>query len=160
MWDKTFMFWLRDWHNMWRRNMTSQIPKLAMKRFGQCSIELCHQNVSSVSLLKQNSNKESKYKKVFTQKMSLMFPSWQWRDLANVLSICVIKKWALFLSESKIQIRNPNPKKYLSQKLLLFCTILRFSKSCSKVVWPIFWVIKTWEIKIKNWYLPQRLFVV
>ena len=27
----------------------TEIPKLAMKRFGQCSIELCHQNVSSVS---------------------------------------------------------------------------------------------------------------
>ena len=43
----------------------------------------------------------------------LRFPSWQWSDLANVLSSCVIKTWALFLSQRKIQIRNPNPKKFV-----------------------------------------------
>ena len=49
----------------------------------------------------------------------LRFPSWQWSDLANVLSSCVIKTWALFLSQRKIQIRNPNSKKYLPKKCLL-----------------------------------------
>ena len=87
-----------------------------MKRFGQCSIELCHQNVSSVSLLKQNSNKESKSKKVFVLKIAPLLYKTQIFQI-----FWVIKTWALFLSERKIQIRNPNlnpnPKKYLSQKI-------------------------------------------
>ena len=74
----------------------------------------------------------------------LRFPSWQWSDLANVLSSCVIKTWALFLSESKIQVRNPNPKKLFvinrgGPKKYLLRKIILCSQAGNKAIWPMFY---------------------